>query len=458
MSSTARLRCLARAALWGALAGALWIAPPAGAGVLRGGPEPFSVDSLSAWRGRIVRDISFVGRKVTQEHVIQREIRTKIGEPLDLTMLAADYRRLENIAIFSDIRIEAREDGDDGVALTFVFKESPSFVPFPSFIYTEENGFSVGAAVSALNLGGLGLRARGSAYFGGTTQYYANLDWPWMYGTNHDSANLLVAHRERTDQLRGFNETSDEITTRLGRYLGERGRGSINFSWVRMGSDVPGITLTPDNEDDLLRLGFTLGWDTRDSWRNPRSGWQSEMAVWRTGGFLGGDGDSWSLDLDLRRYIPTAARQKVLLSNLLTLQSGTLGQDVPVYFDYYMGGANSIRGYGITQLGTPFSGKNQLIETAEYSFTLMPLRRWDLFFLSFSIGAELAVFADGGIAWNEASEFALRRARGGMGAGLRLLIPGQEMVRLDIGWSPQGGFQFHFASGTKPAAQRNRLR
>jgi outer membrane protein insertion porin family len=446
------------AALWGALGCALCFVPPAEGGAFRKGPEPFSVDSLLAWQGRIVRDVSFVGRKVTQEHVIEREIRTRVGEPLDLTTLAADYRRLENIAIFSDIRIEAREQGEDGVALTFVVKESPSFVPFPSFIYTEENGFSVGAAVSALNLGGLGLRAKGSAYFGGTTQYYANLDWPWMYGRNHDSATLLVAHRERTDELRGFREKSDEITTRLGRYLGDRGRASLNFSWFRMGSDAAGITLTPDDVDNLLRLGFTLGWDSRDSWRNPRSGWQSEMAVWRTGGFLGGDGDSWSMDLDLRRWVPTAARQKLLLSSLLTLQSGTLGQDVPVYLDYYMGGANSIRGYGVTQLGTPFSGKNQLITTAEYSFTLMPLRRWDLFFLSFAIGTELTVFADGGIAWNEAPEFALRRARGGLGTGLRFLIPAQEMVRLDVGWSPQGGFQFHFAAGSKPAAQRNRLR
>jgi outer membrane protein insertion porin family len=446
------------AALRGALGCALCVAPLAEAGGLRKGPEPFSVDSLSAWRGRIVRDVAFTGRKVTQERVIEREIRTRVGEPLDLQTLEADFRRLENISIFSDIRIEAREQGDDGVALTFVFKESPSFIPYPSFIYTEENGFSVGAALSALNLGGLGLKTKASAYFGGTNQYYLNLDWPWIYGESHESGTLLVAHRERTDQLRGFDENSDEVTTRLGRYLGERGRSSVNFSWFRMRSDVPGITLTPDNVDNLLRLGFTLGWDTRDSWRNPRSGWQSEMNVWRTGGFLGGDGDSWSLDLDLRRYIPTAPRQKLLLSSLITLQSGTLGQGVPVYLDYYMGGANSIRGYGVTQLGTPFSGKNQWIATTEYAFTLMPLRRWDLLFLSFAIGAELTVFADAGIAWNEAPELALRRARGGLGTGLRLLVPGQEMIRFDVGWSPTGGFQFHFASGTKPAAQRNRLR
>ena len=61
-------------------------------------------------------------------------------------------------------------------------------------------------------------------------------------------------------------------------------------------------------------------------------------------------------------------------------------------------------------------------------------------------------------AWTDSREFALDRARGGVGAGLRLLVPGSEMVRFDMGWSPQGGFNFHFASGSKPVAQRQRIR
>ena len=68
------------------------------------------------------------------------------------------------------------------------------------------------------------------------------------------------------------------------------------------------------------------------------------------------------------------------------------------------------------------------------------------------------MFTDAGIAWTDSREFALDRARGGVGAGLRLLVPGSEMVRFDMGWSPQGGFNFHFASGSKPVAQRQRIR
>ena len=122
-----------------------------------------------------------------------------------------------------------------------------------------------------------------------------------------------------------------------------------------------------------------------------------------------------------------------------------------------MGGANSIRGYGVTDLGEPLSGKNQMLGTAEYSFTVIPLRRWDLWKISLRLGAELAVFADAGIALTESRDLAMRRARGGLGSGLRLLVPGSEMVRLDVGWSPDHGFHFHFANWTKPKAQRARL-
>ncbi|MBT6905277.1 MAG: hypothetical protein HOA27_14025, partial [Gemmatimonadetes bacterium] len=45
-----------------------------------------------------------------------------------------------------------------------------------------------------------------------------------------------------------------------------------------------------------------------------------------------------------------------------------------------------------------------------------------------------------------------------VGLGLRLLLPAVDMTRLDIGYSPSGGWQIHFASFAKMRAQRARLR
>ncbi len=420
--------------------------------------DPSEVDALAPWQGRIVRSTDLEGNVVTRESVIRREIHTKVGDPLELDTLREDYLRLENLQVFSAVRVEAEPVDAEGVKLRFVFKESPSWLPTVAYTYTEEDGFSVGPGVASLNLTGRAIKLTGRALFGGTTQYWADFRWPWMYGANHNSIRFFVARREREDDLRGFREDSDELTADTGRWFGDHGRAKVTFSYFRMRSDVAGITLTPDNDDTLLRAGLTLGWDTRDSWRNPRHGWQNELEVFRTGGFLGGDGDFWSTTLDLRRFFPTAPRQKLLLAGLVSLQSGTYGTELPVYLDYRMGGANTIRGYDVDDLGRKVFGKNQMIGTAEYSWSLISLRRYDLWFLSFRLGLDFTVFGDAGVAWSEPEELSMKRTRGGLGAGLRVLVPGSEVTRLDVGWSPEGGFQLHFGPWTKPAASRFRLR
>ena len=432
-------------------------APCAGAQLVKAGSEGFRVADLAAWQGRVVRRIDVRGHQVTRETVIRREIRTEVGEPLVLETVAADVTRLDNISIFAQIDVDAEAAGDDGVRLTFVFKEMPSWIPLVSFVYTEENGFSAGPGVTALNVDGRGIRFSGRAYFGGTRQYWVRVQDPWVAG-NHLGFDVFGARYERTDALRGFEETSEELTPELGTWLGDRGRLRGKLSLFRMRSDTDGVTLSPDNDDLLVRLGVAVGWDSRDSWRNPTRGWQNELEVWKTGGFLGGDGDFWSMNLDLRRWFRTGHRQKLQLAGLLSLQSGDLGADVPLYMDYRLGGANTIRGYSVNELGKALAGKNQLLGTAEYSFTLVPLRRWDIWVLSMRLGIELAVFGDVGTAWSEPAELGWSRTRAGAGAGLRILVPGTEMTRFDVGWSPEGGVHFHFGNWSRPAAQRFRLR
>jgi hypothetical protein len=67
------------------------------------------------------------------------------------------------------------------------------------------------------------------------------------------------------------------------------------------------------------------------------------------------------------------AGETVSLSSLLTVQSGNLGHRCASYFDFYMGGANTIRGYGIKELGAEFSGKNQLLGTGRVLAQSVPV-------------------------------------------------------------------------------------
>jgi outer membrane protein insertion porin family len=407
---------------------------------------------FAAFEGRTVTGIKLDGNRVTREHVITRELETKAGQPFAFATLDADLQRLENLGLFAETRVVPEADGD-GVRLTVTVREMPPILAFPSFIYTEENGFSYGGALSALNLTGRGISLSARAYFGGTTQRWARFSDPWITG-NHVSFEFFGGKRDRADTLNGFEEDSWEFAPKLGTWLGRHGRLQGSLTLFQMKSDVDGKTLDADNDDHFRRVGATLGYDTRDSWRDPRRGWKNELEIVRSGGA----GSFWTMNFDARRYQPTGRRQHVLLSTLLTLQSGTVGRNLPGYFTYYLGGANTIRGYSVEDLGPKLNGKNQLLTTAEYNFNLLPLARRDIFKWAYSIGVQLALFSDLGIAWSEPGDFAADRFRAGVGAGLRFLVPGSEQVRFDVGWSRAGGVHFHFASGTKPSNQRQRLR
>ena len=160
------------------------------------------------------------------------------------------------------------------------------------------------------------------------------------------------------------------------------------------------------------------------------------------------------MNLDARRYQPIVDRQTLVLSSLLTLQTGTLGEDVPIYGDYSLGGENTIRGW-------PFGsrrGKNQFINTVEYRYVLVPTRNLRVFGINLYGGVAAAIFGDLGAVWSEPDELADRFIGGG-GIGLRLVVPFVNLVRLDLSWGqPNGDPLFQLGVNEKFVAQRNRVR
>lgn len=417
------------------------------------------IDALadpSVLDGQPVISLEVKGYSTTREFVIFREIDTREGEPFSHRTMLEDVIRLENLDIFSSIRT-AVEDTGDGARVLFVVREMPWIVPTLRIDYTELDGWSFGAGAASVNLLGRAIYASGSFAVGGNTVFDLHTVYPWITG-NHVSADFAAAHLVRDDTLNEFKETSTEITPWVGTYVGRNGRARAMAGWFQMRSDVDGRTLSPDNVDNLVRLGVGIGYDSRDSWRNPHRGWENEFRAIRTGGWLGGDGDWWLTELDLRRFQPIARKHTLLLGSLASLQSGQVGTDVPGYLMYRIGGANSVRGYDIDVLGRQIFGKNQLIVTAEYQYLVMPIREITFIRWPFSLGLEVAAFSDSGTAWNDHGELGWDRLRSGYGIGLRILAPGVNEIRVDVALSQFGDFQFHFGAWPKFVAQTKRLR
>jgi outer membrane protein assembly factor BamA len=408
--------------------------------------------SLQPLENRTVTSVDLSGLDHTKPYIVTRELETIVGQPLRLDVLRADLQRLENLTIFASVGATGQPDGE-GVAVTLAFRESIRGFPYPALSYTEVNGWSFGAGVTWRNLLGRNMSVSGRVLVGGTDTYGFSVANPWVAG-NHAAYDVRFEHLERPDPLNDFLEQSDELAPWVSTYLGSKGRLAGSVGFFQMRSDVAGKTLSPTNQDRFIRAGVRLGYDSRDSWRAPRRGWQNEVEVLR----MEGDGRFWTANFDVRRFQPVGSR-KLELSGLLSLQSGEVGLDVPEYLMYRVGGTNSIRGYQLETLGREIYGKNQLLTTAEYVFTIMapryinPAGRVPL-----KLGIEASVFADAGTAWSEPREFAVDRFRSGVGGGFRIVGAGSGQLRLEVGWSPSGGFVFHFAAGAKIQNQRARLR
>src|SRR4029450_2513262 len=96
------------------------------------------------------------------------------------------------------------------------------------------------------------------------------------------------------------------------------------------------------------------------------------------------------MTLEPRRSQPLADRHGLVVSTLLTLQSGTIGEDVPVYGDYSLGGENTVR-------GGPFGsrrGKNQVINALGDRYGFVPTRSFRVFGINLYGGIAAAVFGD----------------------------------------------------------------
>ena len=408
------------------------------------------------YEGQTIAEITISGNNLTKDHIVTREFELNPSDVFGLEALRRDVRRLYTLGICTSVQVAPYET-EGGLGLEYTLRELPSLIPYITASYSELNGWSVGPAVSATNLFGRNIDVSAYMLFGGRRAYSLEFGAPWI-AAERVSLDVTARRITRDNDYYGFEETSDEFTPSIGRPIGENGRARLMFSYLGVESNKDGHTLSGDNRDNMFRVGTAVGYDSRDDYRNPHEGWQLDLEVMRTGGALGGDGNFWTTAGDVRRYQPLGKRHTLAVGALATLQTGTVGTDVPEYTQFNLGGVNSIRGHQPDGLAMTLYGKNQLITTVEYRFLASDIREYEIFGWPLGVGLQLALFGDAGVAWSDDSDLSRERTEVGYGVGVRLLVPVVDMVRRDVGCDRDGRVVFHFAIDQKFEAQRKRLR
>jgi outer membrane protein insertion porin family len=440
----------------------------------------------------------------TKAYIVTREMRTKPGDVLNRDKLQADLRRIFGLGLFEDVQV-ALEPGQDPtkvvVNLNVQERKTGNFSAGAGF--SSNSGLFGTASYTQNNLGGNNQKLNTQVQVG-TREFLfdASFTDPWIatdpYHTSYtvnlfnrltrplvfdggspdinlgDTGNLgpfanpIVA---RNGQQQIYGDTG--ITPRVNR-LG----GGINFSrpltkdpdkiataWTASAGfqyqrisirddsfniakfDVLGnnLSFSGKGQDDLFLVQLGLSRDLRNDPLTPtkgsvlRVGLDQSIPLGLGGINLTRLRASYSYFVPVKLINFTKGPQALAFN----VQGGTVLGDLPPYEAFTLGGGSSVRGYDEGEVG---SGRSFLQATAEYRFPLLKFLGGigGVLFVDYgtNLGTQGDVPGQPGIVRSKPGDGL------GYGVGLRIKTP-IGPVRLDYGWTIDGGSRFQFGFGER---------
>ncbi|MEF3280294.1 MAG: outer membrane protein assembly factor BamA [Elusimicrobiota bacterium] len=404
-----------------------------------------------------VRYIDIEGNKATKTKVFKREIVQKEGEVFSLSKVRRSQEKIFNLGFIENIDLIINPaDSMDNVDLVFDISEGkPGMLTAGAGVSSKE-GLVGMISVSHMNMFGLAQRFSLNWNFGKRVQDYS-LNWttPWL--DNHPTSLSLSLFNNR--RYRSYSTTYSAYTEK------------------RTGGRV---SLRPRFEDDKYHLGFTYSYekvniydileiyqnqimegtsvqsslsvefarDTRDYIWDPTRGSRLSVGIEVSGGVLGGDSNLYkpSLSYSYNKKLFSIDDWPFVFS--VATKFGWVKEygatkDVPVYERYFLGGADTVRGYNTNgQIGPKDGGLVYSVTNFEFKFPLAREKKrtivqWGFFF---DIGGSWSGFDD--ISFKIGSN--TNQLKAGAGFGIRFTTPAFP-IRLDWGY----GFNH------KPGEQRS---
>jgi outer membrane protein insertion porin family len=449
-------------------------------GILRVEIQEYRVGAVNIrWPLREIRDqdgnlLRTEPQHKTRNYVVMRELSQKPGALYNEEQLQRDYRALNALGFFEAINPSRDITPDYDVIITWELTERRTGQVSVGAGYSPRQQIIGRAEIADQNFLGQGRALSLSGEMGtwggdGLPSFELQFYEPWLTPTRTSmTINLYNKLVWRFAQRIGGGDFADPGT----RYFERRAGGQLSFGrpfqWpVTLGarfddvttSQFPGEFDLPRQDGQVVAANLSRIWNTRDYPQNPTSGsfarvstelGHSSMRHVSPGGFAGGMFNRYIFDY--RRYIALSAyestrepereqeshRKSVVAMRFM---AGTVLGDVPFFEQFFLGGAETLRGYREDR----FWGNHMFLGSVEYRRPVMNR-------------IQGVLFADVGHAFGGRSEFRFREDIGGrfeqrgspypfgaLGLGLRIQTP-IGPVRLDVGYGLEG-LRSHFNIG-----------
>ncbi len=398
-------------------------------------------------------DVSGYGK--TKKYVFTRELSIHPGDLYDAAKIRRSQTKIMNLGFINDVQVDLQPTADpQKVDLGFNVVEGRPGMFQAGLAMSSMDGLYGEVSVNHLNFLNRAQRLSLRTMFGKEILDYT-VSWytPWIY----EKPTSLGVDAFNTRRYRSFVTENQAYTEKRigGRVkVGPRFNDDIyqlSFGYSFENVDIydidPKYMYAPGKKPgEYIEKGKTnistfsadAAIDTRDNMWDPTRGWRNSLGVALAGGPIGGDLDLWYFNarsifnhtvLNMGGNYPIVF---VLSNKFGSVQPYGRTKYVPPYEKFFLGGADTVRGYERAgEIGPAYGGDMYYVMNAELRFPIAREGRRNM--------AQFAFFFDMGNSWDHFDDidFSLgpneNQFKAGVGVGLRFTTPALP-IRIDWGY------------------------
>ena len=393
------------------------------------------------------------GNKKTKEKVFRREVQLKPGDPFSSSKIRRSQEKILNLGFIDDVKPDIQPGREpDKVDLIMDIVEGKPGSLSAGAGFSSNDGLVGQIQLSHSNLFGLAQRLNLMWEFGSRKQNY-EINWtePWAFDKPVSlGVDLYNTIRERlvdSDSTPDYTETRSGAGLRIGPRFSDIWSLLFNYSYANVQiSNVREQFLTQIKQETQITSSFgtELARDTRDYYFDAARGSRNSISVDVTGGpVLQGDVNFVKSIFSTSWYWTTfkIGNYPYVFSvngRFGGVQEYSPSETVPIFERFFVGGADSVRGYQSRgEIGPIDGGRAFTVMNAEYKIPLYVENKRRIL--------QLVLFADVGGAWRSSKDILTqtgqsrnefdneRFLKSAVGFGLRITTP-VFPIRLDWGY------------------------
>lgn len=300
------------------------------------------------------------GNDLVKDGVILRGLGIRSGDLFSQSRFFEGTRELYMLGYFDTIDVSYSTTTTHQVDVVVKVKERPTRFLKGGLGYGTQSKERVSLGAEDLNFFGNGRKLDVTATYSGfvtdpskyrTTLLRAKLSQPYIFDTRLDAETDIT---REWDDREAYDSVQTGWRTSVGRRIGSK--ITVNLHYRYQGTRVTRVSplaLTP-GFTNISAVGPTLTYDNTDDTFLPGLGWRVVASYEEGLRFFNGDVRFHKVEDRLGRFDTLFGGWTFfegLQSGIIIPDSGSLHDVLPIYERYFLGGANTVRGYSEKELG-----------------------------------------------------------------------------------------------------------